>query len=249
MTAMLDTSQTPQLRTHLRPRTLIRDQVFERLSRDIVTGRIQPMEEIRDSDLQAEYGVSRTPIREAIIRLADLGLIQLSSNRYTRVAPIDLNMQLQRAQSAHALIGYAAQQLAPRISTQELAELRRLLDRVRAFDPGRFARHEGLVLWYDFYAGIVEMSGNTVISSILREYLGPHLLRPVHGARLSGEMIAYLAGYVGHLYRAFENKDGARARDLIFEAFAVTVAGSLAEAIDGQLAAPMPRRPDETQRG
>src|SRR4051812_40194957 len=158
-------SDAPHFR-QLRPRTLIRDRVFERLADDIVSGRMQPMEEIRDVELQAEYGVSRTPIREAIIRLADLDLIQLSSNRYTRVAPIDLRLQLERSDAANALIGHSALHLAPRITEEELAELTRLLDVLRAFDTADFAQHQGLVLWYDFYEAIVRMAGNTTTHAL-----------------------------------------------------------------------------------
>lgn len=212
----------------LRPRTLIRDQVFERLADDIISGRMRPLEEIRDADLQAEYGVSRTPIREAIIRLADLDLIQLSSNRYTRVAPIDLSLQVERVEAAHALIAHAAFQLGPRITSDELAELSRLLDQIRAFETGDMARHEGLVLWYNFYEAIVRMAGNSIAYSILRDQLRLHLMRSVLTVKLPDEIITYLTRYVENLFAAFEDQDGVRVRDLIIDAFAVTVTGSMA---------------------
>ncbi|MFJ4222980.1 GntR family transcriptional regulator [Microbacterium sp. NPDC089695] len=224
-------SDAPNFR-RLRPRTLIRDQVFNRLANDIVSGRLQPLEEIRDADLQAEYGVSRTPIREAMIRLADLDLIELSSNRFTRVAPIDLQLQLQRTEAAHALIGHSALQLAPRITDEELAELSRLLNVIRAFDTGDFAKHEGLVLWYDFYEAIVRMAGNSVIYTLLREQLGLHLLRSVLKARMPDDMIAYLERYVDEIESTFARRDGHAARDLIINAFTVTVTAPMLRAIE-----------------
>ncbi|MCS3442189.1 GntR family transcriptional regulator [Microbacterium phyllosphaerae] len=218
----------------LRPRALIRDQVFERLADDIVSGRMQPLEEIRDADLQAEYGVSRTPIREAIIRLADLDLIQLSSNRYTRVAPVDLRLQLERTEAAHALIGHAALNLAPRITDEELRELDDLLDRIRAFDATAYASHPGLVLWYDFYEAIVRIAGNSIVYAMLREQLGLHLLRSVLNARLPDDIVAYLAQYIEDLYAAFRERDGVKARDLIVGAFKATVTAPMATAIELQ---------------
>jgi len=113
----------PTPSTKARPRTLIRDQVYARLAQEIVTGRLAPLEEIRDQDLQAEYGVSRTPIREALIRLTDVGLVEMSSNRFTRVAPIDLQAQADRAEAAGALIAYAAAKVFPTLTDAQLESL------------------------------------------------------------------------------------------------------------------------------
>ena len=52
-------------------RSLLRDDVYVRLRDAIVDGTFTPGEQLRDGDLAQWLGVSRTPVREALLRLAD----------------------------------------------------------------------------------------------------------------------------------------------------------------------------------
>lgn len=67
-------------------RVLLRDMVRERIRDAIMDGTLRPGEDLRDDELQAWLGVSRTPIRDAINELTRMGLIEMAPNRYTRVA-------------------------------------------------------------------------------------------------------------------------------------------------------------------
>lgn len=49
-------------------------------------GTLQHGERLNDDELVQWLGVSRTPIREAIAKLVDIGLVEMEANRYTRVA-------------------------------------------------------------------------------------------------------------------------------------------------------------------
>ena len=71
-------------------RTLAREEVYCRLRAWIIDGRLRPGELLRDQDIAATVGVSRTPVREALRRLEDEGLVETALNRWTRVAPIDI---------------------------------------------------------------------------------------------------------------------------------------------------------------
>lgn len=68
------------------PRTFLADAAYDTLLSAILDGTLLPGERLQDADLVAWLGISRTPIREAIERLADQGLVELSPHRYTRVA-------------------------------------------------------------------------------------------------------------------------------------------------------------------
>src|SRR5918995_4693948 len=57
-------------------RSLLRDDVYARLRDAIVDGTLLPGERLRDLDLAAWLGVSRTPVREALLRLGQAGLVQ-----------------------------------------------------------------------------------------------------------------------------------------------------------------------------
>lgn len=69
-------------------RRLLRNDVFEMLLERIMSGAFTPGERLKDADLTAWLQVSRTPVREALSRLASVGLIKTAPNRYTVVAPI-----------------------------------------------------------------------------------------------------------------------------------------------------------------
>jgi len=68
----------------------ISPQVYERLRRAIITLTLLPSEGLSEQDLAQQLGVSRTPVREALIRLADEGLIDILPQRGSFVAPIRL---------------------------------------------------------------------------------------------------------------------------------------------------------------
>src|SRR5436190_24084875 len=71
-------------------RTLAREQIYAELRDWILDGILVPGERLHDMALAEQLGVSRTPVREALRRLEDEGLIETSPNRWTRVAPLDL---------------------------------------------------------------------------------------------------------------------------------------------------------------
>ncbi|MGC9668738.1 GntR family transcriptional regulator [Planosporangium sp. 12N6] len=71
------------------PRRLLRDEAYDVLLAAIVNGDLQPGQVVRDGELAAAVGLSRTPVREALARLADEGLVESKPNAYTRVTPLN----------------------------------------------------------------------------------------------------------------------------------------------------------------
>jgi DNA-binding GntR family transcriptional regulator len=70
-------------------RTLLRDDVFRRLRDAIVDCTFLPGEQLKDADLAEWLGVSRTPVREALLRLGASGLVVARPGRSTTVSAID----------------------------------------------------------------------------------------------------------------------------------------------------------------
>ena len=66
-------------------RQLLRDVVYARIRDEILRGQFEPGERLADEALIEWLGVSRTPIREALARLAADGLVEMAPNRYTRI--------------------------------------------------------------------------------------------------------------------------------------------------------------------
>jgi len=66
----------------------MREEVYNKLLDWIMEGYLRPGEKIVDKELAEHMGVSRTPVREALRRLEDRGLVESSANRWTRVSKI-----------------------------------------------------------------------------------------------------------------------------------------------------------------
>lgn len=71
----------------LETRSLV-DQAHQQLRTMIVSGRIAPREELRQEVLAQRLGISRTPLREALNRLASEGLVELRPRRSAVVAEL-----------------------------------------------------------------------------------------------------------------------------------------------------------------
>lgn len=69
---------------------LIRHNVYDRLRADILSCALQPGQEFREGDLADRFGVSKSPIRDALQRLELEGLIEIEPRRGHRVAPISV---------------------------------------------------------------------------------------------------------------------------------------------------------------
>lgn len=76
-------------------RSLLRDDAYGHLLSAIVSGTLAPGEQLRDAELAQWLGVSRTPIREAVLRLGQIGLVNAQPGRATYVTEIDPELEQQ----------------------------------------------------------------------------------------------------------------------------------------------------------
>src|SRR4029078_7542959 len=99
------------------------DDLARELQAEIVTGRIPPGARLRQEDLAARFGVSRTPIREALRQLQAIGLVEQLGHRGALVRSFSpdeaRNIFLVRAE----LEGRAAERAAGRLTTYDNADL------------------------------------------------------------------------------------------------------------------------------
>ncbi len=72
----------------------LQDRAYHQLVDDIVTTKLKPGEKISEKDLVQEMGVGRTPIREALLRLRNNGLIDVVPQSGTYISKINLNVAL-----------------------------------------------------------------------------------------------------------------------------------------------------------
>lgn len=100
-------------------RGTIRDEIYPTVREWIIAGELRPGEILRDKELAERLGVSRTPVREALQRLKDEGFIQTETNRWTRVAPIDVSAVSEIYQIVGALETVAILAAGPRLAPED----------------------------------------------------------------------------------------------------------------------------------
>ncbi|WP_161880909.1 GntR family transcriptional regulator [Deinococcus alpinitundrae] len=104
------------------------DAVRERLRQAILVGELPPGARLSVPDLARRLGVSRSPIREAVLQLVSEGLAVEHSRRGVEVARIDLSDLLEIYALRAALEGVAARLCAESMSAADLTALRGVLD-------------------------------------------------------------------------------------------------------------------------
>jgi DNA-binding GntR family transcriptional regulator len=146
----------------------------------IVDGSLTPGQHLREADLARELGLSRTPVREALMLLHADGLIELTANRGARVATYDRD-DLADCYGLRAVIeGYAARRAATRATAAEVESLERSCERFDALS-GDGADVLPLVRENLVFHGVVhEASGSRRVPALVRGLLQLPLLYRAH---------------------------------------------------------------------
>lgn len=105
-------------------RSLLRDDVYRRLRDAIVDGTFEPGEQLKDGDLAEWLGVSRTPVREALLRLGASGLVVAVPGRSTTVSTIDPRAVRDARDVIAAMHGLAVRETTGRLSADDLDRMR-----------------------------------------------------------------------------------------------------------------------------
>ncbi|GGJ38632.1 GntR family transcriptional regulator [Deinococcus roseus] len=149
-------------------RALARDEVYRTLKTWIIEGTLAPRENIRDQELATTLGVSRTPVREALRRLEDEGLIETAKNRWTRVAPLNLRS----SQHAYPIIAHL-EDLALELAFPQLqeADLQAMEQANRDFQDALSQQDSRSALKNDeaFHGVLLQKSGNPELYKLVSE--------------------------------------------------------------------------------
>lgn len=97
------------------------------LLRDMMQGLTEPVR-VREDELATQLGVSRTPVREALIRLESTGLISLRPGRGALLSPVTDEEYLEWLQLREVLEGFAAHEAALNASQRDVERLRALFE-------------------------------------------------------------------------------------------------------------------------
>jgi DNA-binding GntR family transcriptional regulator len=150
-------------------RSLLREDAYRAIRDAVVDGTLAPGERLNDADLAQWLGVSRTPVREALARLEQAGLVQTKPGRYTRVSPLDVRAVRDAQSVTAAMHELAIREAVPNLSAAELDAMREANAR---FD-GALRRNDpdaALAADDDFHAVPVTACANHAIRAVLEQF-------------------------------------------------------------------------------
>lgn len=134
----------------------------------IIGARLKPRERLSDQEIAKQLGISRTPVREALNKLAAEGLVVMDQ-RGTAVADLNMAYMVDIYQTRAALEGFAARLAAPHITEEDVLEMRRYLDKQSACTIGT----EALLArtGTQFHLVLLNRAGNKVLLNAVRQLM------------------------------------------------------------------------------
>jgi GntR family transcriptional regulator, rspAB operon transcriptional repressor len=139
------------------------DLVFEQLHERIVSGVLAPGARLDPTEIAGELGVSRTPVREAILRLDSEGLVNRLPYRGVVVTGIDLRAAEEIAAVRIHLETLAAWLAVPRLTERALAEMHDANAPIGEIADGRRPQPEFNELNRRFHMALYQCAGTPVL--------------------------------------------------------------------------------------
>lgn len=139
--------------------------VYEQISADIISGTIEPGSALAQETVAAQYGVSRTPVRDALTQLTLEGLTTLVPGKGYIVNQLDEREIENVYEVRYALESLAVQRAAGAYTPQQLVRLKGLIDETEIVDPADSA--ELFRLGRAFHLALVEPSGNDYLRGVI----------------------------------------------------------------------------------
>ncbi|WP_433381459.1 GntR family transcriptional regulator [Actinoplanes sp. CA-142083] len=146
------------------------EQAAQSLRDEILSGAIASGTRLGEADLASRLSVSRTPIREALSRLAAEGLVELQPNRGARVATWSTEQLREIFELRLRLEPYAVRVAVPHLNEEQLTELDDLAAAMtRAGKPGRAQDLTAIVeLNRRFHGMFIDAAGSPPLAGALR---------------------------------------------------------------------------------
>ena len=146
--------------------------VFQRIREDILNGKYQEHDELREAALGKELGVSRTPVREALRQLELEGLVTIIPNRGAYVTGISQKDIWDIYRLRSLLEGLCARWAVEHITDAQLDELEEtiLLSEFQMKKESGFSAEQVTALDGRFHSVLYEASGSRILSHVLTDF-------------------------------------------------------------------------------
>jgi DNA-binding GntR family transcriptional regulator len=152
---------TMKFLSHIQPISL-REQVVEQVRAAIIEGRLRPNDHITEAVLTEQLGVSRTPVREALILLEREGLVVFAPNRGAFVRAFEASDVDEIFAMRTTLENFAAEQLIDHLADGQLTQANTLIEQqAQAIKNRDFKSVRSLDV--EFHRLLVHGSGNRLL--------------------------------------------------------------------------------------
>ncbi len=188
---------------------LLRDNIYDALRGAILTCDLLPGQELREQDLAARYEVSRSPVREALLRLEGERLVTVLPRQGYVVNPVSL-ADAQDLFGLRLVLEPACAAAAAAVASD--ADLR-ALDRFRALDGNDDAF---VAQNHDFHTSVARLSGNARMAAVTVELVeqSDRLVR-LSVRRVLGHSTQGLVAEHAGIVTALQARDGRGAQKLV----------------------------------
>lgn len=184
--------------------------IFETLKKRIINLEMKPGDAVQEKELIEEFGVSRTPVREALIKLGQIGLVETRPRIGTFVTRIDLKSVKNAYEVKKNLEGLAAELAARRATDEQIKELFVIIDRFSRYD---IVKDYKLCINDDqcFHQIVRQASGNEMLREIL-DQLNTQTARFLQSIEYVIDDFDWFFGTLKNMAHAIEARDPDRAR-------------------------------------
>lgn len=204
----------------------LKDSVYLKLRQEIVTAQLPPGYVLREAELAARFGVSKTPLREAFVRLEKDGFVQIAPYRSAVVAGYSRQDLREIYEVRELLEGLCAREASVHISAEDMAALTRVVkESAAAYEAGDTEALTALIDEFDVL--LYRQSKNSRITAML-DNIRDHVTR-------IGRLTVAIPGRLGNsvqehqaIYDAIAARDGERAETLLRQHILSVMADQLA---------------------
>jgi DNA-binding GntR family transcriptional regulator len=155
---------------HIERRSMA-ETAYNELKRKILQGELAPGAQVLEEELAVMLGMSRTPVREAAVRLEHEGFLEIVPRRGFRVTALSKRAVREINEVLECLEIQAAERLAARrIAPEDLnlleAAVARMDRALEGDDPQAWAQAD-----YEFHTLLIELCGNHHLADVARNFL------------------------------------------------------------------------------
>jgi DNA-binding GntR family transcriptional regulator len=191
--------------------------VYDRLRAAVLSGELHAGQKLNLTTLSSELGVSRSPVHQALTRLAADGLVDVRSRRGYTVTPVTAKAVIEEYEIRLALELHAAERTVGKLTPEQLHELWLALDatlETMAEDQPWDLRH-----YIDsnqrYHQMQLDFVGNDALSAVYAKLRVSLLMERILAGMEVDDQTALLSEQHIALYKAYEAGDLAAAQDVI----------------------------------